>query len=155
MTRAGERISTIQTVQERPVEHDAAASAAADPAATGEPQAMRASQHSADEPVATPADAPRRERSLRMGLTAAVTIIAALIASMTLAAVTAFNTLRSDITSVRTELQAELTKEIGSLRTEMHEFRSEVGAVLRDHAERLARIETLILDGALSSSPQP
>lgn len=129
MTRAGERISTIQTVQEQQAEHDAAG--------------------------ATTTDERRRERSPIMGLTAAVTIIAALIASMTLAAVTAFNTLRADITSVRTELQAELTNEIGSLRTEMHEFRSEVGAVLRDHTERLARIETLILDGALDSSQQP
>ena len=143
-------MSTIQTVQEQQAEHDAAGATT-----TGEPRAARARQRSADEPAAKAAGERRRERPPIMGLTAAVTIIAALIASMTLAAVTAFNTLRADITSVRTELQAELTNEIGSLRTEMHEFRSEVGGVLRDHAERLARIETLILDGALSSSPQP
>ena len=44
---------------------------------------------------------------------------------------------------------------MGSLRTEMHEFRTEVGGVLLDHAERLARIETLILNGALSQGQRP
>lgn len=137
-------------MQEQQAEHDAAGATATD-----EPHAARARQRSADGSTARAVGERRRERSPIMGLTAAVTIIAALIASMTLAAVTAFNTLRADITSVRTELQAALTNEIGSLRTEMHEFRSEVGGVLRDHAERLARIETLILDGALDSSQQP
>ena len=86
---------------------------------------------------------------------------------MTLAAVTAFNTLRSDIMSVRTELTGEIGSlrtemkgeiasvrtEIASVRTELREFRTEVSTVLLDHAERLARIETLILNGALSPAP--
>ncbi len=106
-----------------------------------------------------------RQRRALFGQTAAVTIIAALIASMTLAAVMAFNTLRSDILSVRTELREEINGEIGSLRTEMrdeigslrtelHDFRTEVGAVLLDHAERLARIETLLLNGTIDSRQQ-
>lgn len=102
-----------------------------------------------------------RQRRALFGPTAAVTIIAALIASMTLAAVTAFNTLRSDIISVRTGLRDEISSvetslrdEIGSLRTELHDFRTEVGAVLLDHAERLARIEALLLNGAAHSSQQ-
>ena len=123
------------------------------------------------------------QRRAFFGPTAAVTIIAALIASMTLAAVTAFNTPRSDILSVRTELRDEirsaetglrdeiaavrtelrdeiaavrtgLRAEIGSLRTELHDFRTEVSAVLLDHAERLARIEALLLNGTIDSSQQ-
>ncbi len=93
--------------------------------------------------------------------TAAITIIAALIASMTLAAVTASNTLRSDIVSVRTGLRNQISSvetglrdEIGSLRTELHDFRTEVGAVLLDHAERLSRIEALLLNGTIGSSQQ-
>lgn len=91
---------------------------------------------------------------------------------MTLAAVTAFNTLRSDIVSVRTEtrdeirslrtelhdevgsLRTEMRVEIGSLRTELHDFRTEAGAVLLDHAERLARIEALLLNGTADSNLQ-
>ncbi len=113
-----------------------------------------------------------RHRRVFFGPTAAVTIIAALIASMTLAAVTAFNTLRSDIISVRTELRdeirsvetglrdeiaavrTELRDEIRSLWTELHDFRTEVGAVLLDHAERLALIEALLLNGTIDSSQQ-
>lgn len=81
--------------------------------------------------------------------------------SETLAAVTAFNTLRSDIVSVRTELRDEISSaetglrdEVGSLRTELHDFRTEVRAVLLDHAERLARIEALLLNGTSHSSQQ-
>ena len=59
--------------------------------------------------------------------------------------------MHNEIGSLRTEMH----NEIGSLRTEMREFRTEVNGVLLDHAERLARIEALILNGALSPPPQP
>ncbi|WP_420611327.1 hypothetical protein [Candidatus Poriferisodalis sp.] len=101
------------------------------------------------QPAAT-ADHRTSRRRPFPGQTAAITIIAALIASMTLAAVTAFNTLRSDILSVRTETRDE----IGSLRTELHDFRTEVGTVLLDHAERLARIEALLLNSAVNPNQQ-
>ena len=161
-------MATIQTVQEQPTEHDAAEGAGCDARTPDEPRASPAAHRrgSADGPTATAVDERRRERRPLLGQTAAVTIIAALIAAMTLATITAFNTLRSDIISVRTELRDELTGEIGSLRTEMREeiasvrtelreFRTEVSTVLLDHTERLARIEALILNGAIGSSQQP
>ncbi len=61
-------------------------------------------------------------------------------------------------TSLRDEigsLETSLRDEIGSLRTEVHDFRTEVGTVLLDHAERLARIEALLLNGAAHSGQQP
>ena len=173
-------MATIQSVQE-----ETAASDAADEA--NEPHDAAGSRAAAGErhegarstaPATTADDRASRRRPF-LGPTAAATIIAALIASMTLAAVTAFNTLRSDILSVRTELRdeigtvraeigsletnlraeigsvrAEMRAEIGSLRTELHDFRTEVGTVLLDHAERLARIEALLLNGAVDSNQQ-
>lgn len=150
-------MTTIQTVQEQPTEHDGAEGAGSSPAAAAEPAAMPAAKRRRS-PARPPAAAAeqRRERRPFLGQTAAVTIIAALIASLTLAAVTGFNTIRSDIGALRTEMRDEIASvrtEIASVRTELHEFRTEVTTVLLDHAERLARIETLILNGAISPAP--
>ena len=159
-------MATIQTVQEQPAATDTASE-------TDGPDSAAESRVSAGgrdggagstQPAPTAGDRSSSRRPF-LGQTAAITIIAALIASMTLAAVTAFNTLRSDIISVRTELREEINGEIGSLRTEMrdeigslrtelHDFRTEVGAVLLDHAERLARIEALLLNGTIDPRQQ-
>ena len=200
-------MSTIQTVQEQPTEREADEARGAGVPTADSPRATDGARphSSADKPAAQAVDQSRRIRRPTLATTAAVTIIAALIASISLAAVTAFNTLRSDsamlreeIASLRTEMreeigssQSEMGQEIGSLRTEMrdeigslrtemreefgslrtemreeigslrteigavrtelHEFRGEVTTVLLDHAERLARIETLILNGAQPS----
>ena len=161
-------MTTMQSVQENPAARDAA-DGADDPHDAAESQAApvgRDDGGGSPQPRTRPAAGDRVSRHRPfLGQTAAVTIIAALIASMTLAAVTAFNTLRSDIVSVRTEvrdeigsveasLRDEMRAEIGSLRTEMHDFRTEVGAVLLDHAERLARIEALLLNNANNPSQQ-
>ena len=186
-------MTTIQTVQEQPTEHSAAEGASSDQGAPDEPQASPAAERrrSPARPPAAAAEERHRRRPF-LGQTAAVTIIAALIASLTLAAVTGFNTIRSDIGALRTEMRDEFASvrteiasvrtemrdefasvrtemrdeiasvrteiasvrtEIASVRTELHEFRTEVTAVLLDHAERLARIETLILNGAISPPP--
>ncbi len=181
-------MATIQTVQEQPAATDTA-SETDNPDSAAEsrvPTSGRDSGVGSTQPPPISGSRTRQRRAL-FGPTAAVTIIAALIASMTLASVTAFNTLRSDIISVRTELRdeirsvetglrdeiaavrtelrdeigsaetglrAEMRAEIGSLRTELHDFRTEVGAVLLDHAERLARIEALLLNGTAGSSQQ-
>ena len=177
-------MATIQTVQEQPAAAGVAREADnPDSAAESRvPTSGRDSGVGSTQPPPMSGSRAHQRRAL-FGPTAAVTIIAALIASMTLAAVTAFNTLRSDIVSVRTELRDEirsvetglrdeiaavrtelrdeigsvetgLRAEIGSLRTELHDFRTEVGAVLLDHAERLARIEALLLNGTAGSSQQ-
>ncbi len=171
---AGERTATIQSVEEQSAAADIA-DGADGPDSTAESLAPADERDdgttSTQRPTRTSADRTSRRRPF-LGQTAAVTIIAALIASITLAAVTAFNTLRSDIISVRTELRdeirsvetglrdeiaavrTELRNEIGSLRTELHDFRTEVGAVLLDHAECLALIEALLLNGTIDSSQQ-
>ena len=161
-------MATMQCVQENPAAGDAA-DGADDPHDAAESRAApggRDDGRDSPQPRTRPAAGDRASRHRPfLGQTAAITIIAALIASMTLAAVTAFNTLRSDIISVRTELRdeingeigslrTELRDEIGSLRTELHDFRTEVGAVLLDHAERLARIEALLLNGTIDSRQQ-
>ena len=159
-------MATIQSVQEQPAAADAPGEADGPGAAAERGASAGGRDHG--QAGAQPASADEGRAGGRgqfFGPAAAVTIIAALIASMTLAAVTAFNTLRSDILSVRTELRdeiasvesslrTELREEIGSLRTELHEFRTEVGAVLLDHAERLARIEALLLNGAANPAQQ-
>ena len=218
----------METVQEPAAEHDAAGEATG-PVDAADSHAP-AGERGHGESSAPQTSATARRRSF-LGPTAAVTIIAALIASMTLAAVTAFNTLRSDMAllrdeigalrtdmhneigalrtdmhneigalrtemrdeiaalrsetaSIRTELREEIAAlrtemrdeiaavrsdlggEIASLRTEMREeiaavgtdlddFRAEVGTVLLDHTDRLARLEALILNGALDAGPQP
>ncbi len=166
-------MTTIQTVQEQSA--TAGATSEAENARGAAESRGPAGEHDDGTNSTQPppiSSSRARQRRAFFGPTAAVTIIAALIASMTLAAVTAFNTLRSDIISVRTELRdeirsvetglrdeiaavrTELRDEIGSLRTELHDFRTEVGAVLLDHAERLARIEALLLNGTIDSSQQ-
>ena len=172
-------MATMQSVQENPVARDAA-DGADDPHDAAESRAAPSGRDDGGgtpQPRTRPAAVDRASRHKPfLGQTAAITIIAALIASMTLAAVTAFNTLRSDIISVRTEvrdeigsveaslrdeigsvetgLRDEMRDGIGSLRAELHDFRTEVGTVLLDHTERLARLEALILNGAVSSSQQ-
>ncbi len=177
-------MATIQTVPEQSATAGATSEAenARGAAESREPAGEHDDGTNSTRPPPISGSRARQRRAL-FGQTAAITIIAALIASMTLAAVTAFNTLRSDIISVRTELRdeirsvetglrdeirsaetglrdeiaavrTELRDEIGSLRTELHDFRTEVGAVLLDHAERLARIEALLLNGAIDSSQQ-
>ncbi len=168
-------MANIQSVEEQSASADTA-DGADGPDSTAESLAPADERDdgttNAQRPTRTSADRTSRRRPF-LGQTAAVTIVAALIASMTLAAVTAFNTLRSDIISIRTEmrdefasvrdeigsvetgLRAEMQAEIGSLRTELHDFRTEVGAVMLDHAERLARIEALLLNGAAHSGQQP
>ncbi len=166
-------MATIQTVPEQPAATDTASETdSPDSAAESRvPTSGSDDGRGSTQPAAT-ADHRTSRRHPFLRQTAAITIIAALIASMTLAAVTAFNTLRSDILSVRTELRDEirsaetglrdeiaavrtgLRAEIGSLRTELHDFRTEVSAVLLDHAERLARIEALLLNGTIDSSQQ-
>lgn len=49
---------------------------------------------------------------------------------------------RAEIGALREEFRAELHSEIGSLRAEMREGFREVHAILRDHTDRLARLET-------------
>ncbi len=95
------------------------------------------------------------------------TACAALIAGVLGLAVVGFNTLRDDISSVRGEigmLRNDVHGEIGSVRSEIGMLRDdvnarfaqvderfgEVNAILRDHTERLARIET-----TLGVEPQP
>ena len=155
-------MATIQSVQEETAASDAADEANEPHDAAGS-RAAAGQQDDGARSTAPPttADDHASRRRPFLGPTAAVTIIAALIASMTLAAITAFNTLRSDILSVRTELRDEigsaetsLRAEIGSLRTELNDFRTEVGTVLLDHAERLARIEALLLNGAVDANQQ-
>ena len=181
-------MATIQTVQEQPATAGVACEAE-DALGAAESRGPAGEHDDGTNSTQPPPISGSRARHRRVffGPTAAVTIIAALIASMTLAAVTAFNTLRSDIISVRTELRdeirsvetglrdeiaavrtelrdeigsvetglrAEMRAEIGSLRTELHDFRTEVGAVLLDHAERLARIEALLLNGTTGSGQQ-
>ncbi len=170
-------MATIQTVPEQPAATDTASQTDSPDRAAESRVATGERDGGADSTQPAPISGSRASRRRAFfGPTAAVTIIAALIASMTLAAVTAFNTLRSDIISVRTELRdeiaavrtelrdeigsvdtglrAEMRAEIGSLRTELHDFRTEVGAVLLDHAERLARIEALLLNGTIGSRQQ-
>ena len=151
-------MATIQSVQEETAASDAADEANEPHDAAGS-RAAAGQQDDGARSTAPPttADDHASRRRPFLGPTAAVTIIAALIASMTLAAVTAFNTLRSDILSVRTELRDEIgtvRAEIGSVRTELNDFRTEVGTVLLDHAERLARIEALLLNGAVDANQQ-
>ncbi len=166
-------MATIQTVPEQSATAGATSEAenARDAAASLGPADEHDDGTNSTQPPPISGSRARQRRAF-LGPTAAVTIIAALIASMTLAAVTAFNTLRSDIISVRTELRDEIGSlrtetrdeigslrtetrdEIGSLRTELHDFRTEVGAVLLDHAERLARIEALLLNSAANSNQQ-
>ncbi len=141
-------MATIQSVEEQPAATEAA-DGPDDSTASRVPTGGSDDGRGSTQPAAT-ADHRTSRRRPFPGQTAAITIIAALIASMTLAAVTAFNTLRSDILSVRTETRDE----IGSLRTELHDFRTEVGTVLLDHAERLARIEALLLNSAVNPNQQ-
>ncbi len=152
-------MATIQSVEEQPAATEAA-DGPDDSTASRVPTGGSDDGRGSTQPAAT-ADHRTSTRRPFLGQTAAITIIAALIASMTLAAVKAFNTLRSDILAVRTEtrdeigsLRTEMRVEIGSLRTELHDFRTEVGTVLLDHAERLARIEALLLNSAVSSNLQ-
>ncbi len=189
-------MATIQTVEEQSTATDAV-DGTEGPDSRAEslvPVGERDGGAGSRQPPARTADDRTPRRRPFLGQTAAITIIAALIASMTLAAVTAFNTLRSDIISIRTEMRDEfasvrdeirsvdtglraemraeigslrtelrdeigsvetgLRAEIGSLRTELHDFRTEVGTVLLDHAERLARIEAMLLNGTTDSSHQ-
>ncbi len=50
--------------------------------------------------------------------------------------------LRTEINNVRTELSTELRTEISSVRTEMQAGFAEINAILLDHTDRLARLET-------------
>ena len=50
--------------------------------------------------------------------------------------------LRTEIGDLRTELRAEIRAEIGGLRAEMQAGFAEIHAILRDHTDRLARLET-------------
>ncbi|MCY4164250.1 MAG: hypothetical protein OXE93_08605 [bacterium] len=52
--------------------------------------------------------------------------------------------LRAEIARVETSLRAEMQAEIGSLRSEMQAGFAEINAVLLDHTDRLARIETAL-----------
>lgn len=74
---------------------------------------------------------PREPLSARAVVTIAATVIAALIGVVGAASVAAFNTLRDDMTAGD-----------ASLRAEMREQFAETHAILRDHTERLARVET-------------
>lgn len=77
------------------------------------------------------------------------TACAALIAGVLGLAVVGFNTLRDDIRFLDAkidsrfgELDAKIDSQIGMLRDDMDERFGEVNAILLDHTERLARIET-------------
>ena len=84
------------------------------------------------------------------------TVTAALIAGVFLFAILGFNSLRSDFNSLRTDVRTEIgtlrtdvRAEIGTLRSEISGLRDEVNArfeavnaVLLDHTDRLASIET-------------
>ncbi len=50
--------------------------------------------------------------------------------------------LRTEIGDLRTELRAEIRAEIGGLRAEMQAGFAEIHTILRDHTDRLARLET-------------
>lgn len=73
------------------------------------------------------------------------TVTGALIAGVFLFAILGFNSLRDDFNSMRSDMKTEigaLRGEISGLRDEMNARFEAVNAVLLDHTDRLARIET-------------
>ena len=80
-------------------------------------------------------------------------VIGVLAAGLIALAGVAYSTLRSDMTAMR----AELGSEIDGLRAEMREEFARVHAVLLDHTDRLARLETAAglprADGTQSELP--
>ena len=96
-------------------------------------------------------------RSRRAGWQTAV--VGVLAAGLIALAGVAYSTLRSDMTAMRAEiagLRTEMRSEIGGLRAEMQAGFAQVHAVLLDHTDRLARLETAAglprADGAQAES---
>ncbi len=97
-----------------------------------------------------------RQRGPLLGSAALVAIITALIASLSLAAVTAFNTLRADITLLRDEMRDEFAavreeiggvrEEVGSVREEIGGVREEIGSVRSDLGAEIADLRHELRD---------
>ena len=133
-------MATIQTVPEQPTATDTASQTDSPDSAAESRMSTGGRDGGAGSTQPPPISGSRAsQRRASFGLTAAVTIIAALIASMTLAAVTAFNTLRSDIISVRTELREEIRSVETGLRAEM---RAEIGSVETGLRAEMSSLET-------------